>query len=306
MNNFPQQNSLLFASFECYEYNTDLPVFPVALHWHYYGEILRVRSGALKIQRGDQTYILSAGDAVFMNPLVPHAVDFAEPGMAAEYVVIRADLEQFSEYFSYTPDLRGMLLEAEKHRLPMVFTARELHDRNMDMMIDQCVLEYKARQYGYDLRIHSLLYLIVIAVIRRWISGGFVPQNYNASIDPIFTLSSYIVHHIHEPLKVEDLAEYCGLSYPWFARKFHEIYGMSCKEYIEKVRVRRVEHFLQFTDCSLEYIRSHTGYVDCSHLVRDFRKHRGMTPGQFRKSCRQDAPGKDTFLKSIDTQEKNG
>jgi AraC-like DNA-binding protein len=217
-----------------------------------------------------------------------------------------ADLEQFSDYFSYTPDLRGMLLEAEKRRLPMVFTARELHDRNMDMMIDQCVLEYKARQYGYDLRIHSLLYLIVIAVIRRWISGGFVPQNYNASIDPIFTLSSYIVHHIHEPLKVEDLADYCGLSYPWFARKFHEIYGMSCKEYIEKVRVRRVEHFLQFTDCSLEYIRSHTGYVDCSHLVRDFRKHRGMTPGQFRKSCRQDAPGKDTFLKSIDTQEKNG
>ena len=57
---------------------------------------------------------------------------------------------------------------------------------------------------------------------------------------------------------------------------------------------------------SLEYIRSHTGYVDCSHLVRDFRKHRGMTPGQFRKTCRQDAPGKDTFLKSIDTQEKNG
>ena len=152
MNNLPKQNSLLFASFECYEYNTDLPVFPVALHWHYYGEILRVRSGALKIQRGDQTYILSAGDAVFMNPLVPHAVDFAEPGMAAEYVVIRADLEQFSEYFSYTPDLRGMLLEAEKHRLPMVFTARELHDRNMDMMIDQCVLEYKARQYDHEVK----------------------------------------------------------------------------------------------------------------------------------------------------------
>ena len=34
-----------------------------------------------------------------------------------------------------------------------------------------------------------------------------------------------------DSLKVEDLAKLCGLSYPWFAKKFREIYGISCKEY---------------------------------------------------------------------------
>ena len=125
--------------------------------------------------------------------------------------------------------------------------------------------------------------------------GKFVETNYGSRIDPIYALPYHIARHIEEPLKVEDLAEYCGLSYPWFARKFRDIYGISCKEYIENVRIRRVEHYLQFTDCDLNYISEHTGYADCSHLIRDFRKLRNTTPGQFRKDARKKPQGEGQF-----------
>ena len=293
-----RQDDLLFSSFECHLYSSDMPVFPVALHWHYFAEIIRVRSGSLKVQRGDNTYLLRSGDTVFMNPLTPHALDFSEGGVPCEYIVIRLDMEQFGDLPSYTPDLRGMMLEAERRGLLMVFTSRELQKFHMDFMIDQCVEEYRSHAYGYDLRIRSYLYLIVTNIIRLWIASGFVPQDYGSSIDPIYTLPSYIARHISESLKVEDLARYCGLSYPWFARKFHQIYSISCKEYIEKVRIRRVEHYLQFTDCDLNYISRNTGYADCSHLVRDFRKFRNTTPGQFRQACRQKAQSADQFTQT--------
>ncbi len=297
--------SMLFTSFECYQHTTEESIFPVKLHWHYFAEIVRVRSGSLKVQRGDAVLILKEGDAVFFTPLVHHALDYAGPGISAVYDVIRLDMEQFGELPSYTPDLRGMTLEAERRGLPMVFSARALRDSHIDTMIDNCVEEYNARAYGYDLRIRSMLYLVFIAVIRRWIADGFVPQHYNSGIDPIYTLPSYIARHIREPLKVDDLADFCGLSYPWFARKFREIYGISCKEYIEHVRIRRVEHYLQFTDCDLNYISQHTGYSDCSHLVRDFRKFRNTTPGQFRQAARKKAQSAH-FPKTIDTPRKNG
>ena len=306
MENNGFQNALLFSSVECALYTTERAGFPVAPHWHYYGEIVRVHTGSLKVLRGNTVHTLSSGDGIFFNPLTSHALDYSQPGESASYEVIRLDMEQFGDLPSYSPDLRGMLLEAERSGMPMHFTARELHEIHVDNMIDMCVQEYRNRNYGYDLRIRALLYLVFTSVIRRWIDAGFVPQNYASRIEPIYTLPAHIARHIQEPLKVEDLAEYCGLSYPWFARKFHQIYGISCKEYIEKIRLNRVEHYLQFTDCDLNYISQHTGYSDCSHLVRDFRKLRNTTPGQFRQACRSKLQRQASFPKTIDIQKENG
>lgn len=300
MENNPYQNALLFASVDCDLLTTDRPSFPIPLHWHYYGEIIRVRKGSLRVHREDRSYLLNTGDAVFISPLMHHSVDLGEPGAPATYELIRMDMEQFGDLPSYSPDLRGLVLEAEHRGLPMVFTAQTLHENHVDNMIDMCVQEFRCQAYGYDMRIRSLLYLIFTDIIRIWIGCGFVPQNYASRIDPIYALPSYIARNVQNSLKVEDLAEYCGLSYPWFARKFHQIYGVSCKEYIEKVRLRRVEHYLQYTDCDLNYISRNTGYADCSHLVRDFRKFRNMTPGRFRKAARQKLQGVGSFPKTID------
>jgi AraC-like DNA-binding protein len=300
------QDALLFTSVECFLHTTERPDFPIREHWHYFGEIVRVLSGSLKVTCRDSTFRLNAGDAIFLNPLTPHALNYGEPGVAASYEIIRLDMEQFGDLPSYSPDLRGMLLEGERLGYSILLTARDLRDSHMDNMIDQCVQEYRNQAYGYDLRIRSLLYLFFTGTIRRWISAGFIPQNYASRIDPIYSLPAYIARHIQESLKVDDLAKFCGLSYPWFSRRFHETYGMSCKEYIEKVRLRRVEHYLQFTDCDLSYISEHTGYADCSHLVRDFKKFTNTTPGQFRRAHRQKRSASASFPKTIDTPVKNG
>ena len=280
-NNYPE-NNVLYTSFECHSCNTLSRSFPVPLHWHYFAEIIRVRSGSLKIQRGDSEHLLRPGDAVFISPLMPHALNDGEEGISATYDLLRLDMEQFGDLPSYTPDLRGMMQEAERRNMQMVFTAEQLERTHVDRMLDNCVEEYNTRAFGYDLRIRSLLYLMITTVIRSWIAKGFVPQNCGSSIDPIYTLPSYIARHIHEPLKVEELASFCGLSYPWFARKFREIYGISCKDYIEQIRVAQVEKYLLFTDLDLMRISELTGYADCSHMIKNFKRIMDTTPGQYR------------------------
>ena len=295
MDQIDRAGELLSSSIECYQRTTERPNFPVPLHWHYFAEIIRVRSGSLKVRRGEKEYLLAEGDAMFFTPLVRHALDIGSPDTVAIYDVIRLDMEQFGDLPSYTPDLRGMMLEAERRGYSMLVPSREMNESHLSFALNSCLDEFRKRDYGYDLRIRALLYLVFTSLVRRWIADGFVPQNYASRIDPIYTLPYHIAHHIEEPLKVEDLAEYCGLSYPWFARKFRDIYGISCKEYIENVRIRRVEHYLQFTECDLNYISEHTGYADCSHLIRDFRKLRNTTPGQFRKDARKKPQGEGQF-----------
>ena len=82
------------------------------------------------------------------------------------------------------------------------------------------------------------------------------------------------------------------LSYSCFAKKFSEHYSMSCKEYIEQQRIFMVEEMLLFTDFDLTYISNETGFSDCSHMIKSFKKHKGITPKKFRmiKRAGQTAP----------------
>ena len=54
-------------------------------------------------------------------------------------------------------------------------------------------------------------------------------------------------------------------------------------EYLEEMRVYKAEELLMFTDFDLTYIANECGYSDCSHLINSFKKHKNMTPKQFRK-----------------------
>lgn len=277
----------VWSPFECYLFDSDKEVLPVPLHWHYFAEVILVKEGVLKAQRGDKTCLVNAGELLLIPSLMPHQLDYGKGNETVRYEMIRMDMEQLGELPSYAPDLRSALLAAEKARFSMHFSAADVRKYHLDQMVDRCVLEYSARTYGYDLIIRSILYLLTTVMVRIWMREGFIPQGPVAQIEPIYTIPSYIAHHIHEPLKVEDLARRCGLSYPWFARKFHDIYGITCKDYIEKVRIRKVEQYLTFTDCDLNYISEHSGYADCSHLIRDFRKFHNTTPVRFRASHQQ-------------------
>ncbi|MDE5597394.1 MAG: helix-turn-helix transcriptional regulator, partial [Lachnospiraceae bacterium] len=77
------------------------------------------------------------------------------------------------------------------------------------------------------------------------------------------------------------------LSYSHFAKCFKELYGRSCKDYIELIKIEKGEELLLFTDSSLSEISQETGFSDCSHFIKTFRKWKKITPGQYRLQHRQ-------------------
>lgn len=281
-----QPTNPLSMPFECFSRDSRTDFMPVPAHMHYFAEIILVNEGTLRVRRDGTAHILPAGSLIFILPLIRHSVETADDDPVV-YETIRLDLEQLGELPSYSPDLRSIMLGAQQEKMPMVLSDADVRRLHIEFMFHECVSEYQNRPYGYDLKISALLYLITVNLARFWIEKGYQPHVRSLQIDPLFTVTAYISRHINEPLKVEDLAAHCGLSYPWFARRFREIYGIPCKDYISLVRLGRVEHFLRFTDCDLNYICGQTGYSDPSHLVRDFRKYHNMTPGQFRANARK-------------------
>ena len=90
----------------------------------------------------------------------------------------------------------------------------------------------------------------------------------------------------NEYVKKDDVIVYIPKEYSYLEKKFLSVYGKTCKEYIESMRLFKVEEFLLFTDFDLNYISQETGFSDCSHMIKSFRQSRGVTPKKFRSEKR--------------------
>ena len=167
------------------------------------------------------------------------------------------------------------------------FPSEDIADENFEELFVTCINEMQQSRYGSDIIVQTRIYELLIKILRRWQAQGFSVDSEvfaeDANYD-IYNITEYIDEALNGGVSVSEIAQRCGMSYSYFAKKFLAVYGMSCKEYIEQMRLYRVEELLLYTDFDLSYIAQETGYSDCSHMIKSFRRSRGMTPKQFRLS----------------------
>ncbi len=155
--------------------------------------------------------------------------------------------------------------------------------QTFDRTFTSMVSELENEQWGTELLVESMVNVVLVQIIRsRATSKGFNLQTVQGEAVSVLNVSDYIDSHYDDSVKVTALAELCGLSYTHFARRFKELYGVSCKEYIENTRIKKAKELLLSTNYDLSFISQELGFSDCSHLIRVFKKLEGITPKQYR------------------------
>ncbi len=279
-----EYGDILNSPYEAFIFDTAIHSFPIRQHWHYYMEILFMLDGTALVSCGHKEYILHPGDMISLPPKELHAI-YATSNERLRYYVVKFDLNRFHENSSLAPQLKSVVLQAltDEHT-SIYFPAAQMRKYPIEGYIRSCSNEYEQKAYGYYTAMHASLTCLLLAMVRIWRSHGFVPSKIAAepTCHSIDTITEYIDAHSNQPLRVEDLAVRCNMSYSFFAKKFKQLYGRSCKEYIEYIRVTKAEDLLLFTDYDLAYISQETGFSDCSHMIKTFRKYKNITPKQFR------------------------
>ena len=86
-----------------------------------------------------------------------------------------------------------------------------------------------------------------------------------------------------EPLRIEHMSAYAGYS-PWhFLRAFQQTTGMTPHAFQLLCRVRLVRAMLR-ADTAAADLAVSAGFSDQSHMHKVFKRHHGMTPGEFRRT----------------------
>ncbi|BCN30090.1 helix-turn-helix domain-containing protein [Anaeromicropila herbilytica] len=287
MNYLFEQSNILNSPYEAFISDTRTDCFPIKAHWHYFMEIIYMLEGTALIECNKEEYILEAGDMILFHPQALHSIYTAsqEP---LKYGVLKFNISSLHISSNYTPKLSAVFKCAEGNPLaPIFFSSETLSRLPIKEYFLSCIEELHTKDYGYDIRFQAFVSSMLVEILRIWRRNGLntdkavlIPSDQ----DSFHTILEYIDEHSNESLRVEALAAICHMSYSYFAKKFHELYGQSCKDYIEFIKISKVKDLLLFTDLDLNYISQELGFSDCSHLIRIFKKKVGVTPKQYRLS----------------------
>jgi YesN/AraC family two-component response regulator len=83
-------------------------------------------------------------------------------------------------------------------------------------------------------------------------------------------------------------AEKACLSRHHFSRAFKKTTGATYQEYVTVRRVQKAKELLRDSRRTITDIAQYVGYSDPNNLIRNFKKHTGLTPTEFR-NCRKQA-----------------
>jgi AraC-like DNA-binding protein len=93
---------------------------------------------------------------------------------------------------------------------------------------------------------------------------------------------AYLRDHYQAPITNQQLARLAHMSVRAFERKFRSSFHLTAQKYLRKLRMRMACRALVYTNQSLANVALNCGFVDQSHFSREFRRHFGRTPRDYR------------------------
>ena len=286
MNQLFEYSDILNSPVEAFYYGDHRDTLPVESHWHYFIEVLYILTGTASVTCNQNTYIIGPSEMIFLPPQAVHSIHAAS-SEHLRYAVLKFDGNRINLSGDYLPKISSIFRNTSRiSNWQITFSQEDFPNFSLSDFFDGCIHEINQKAYGYDSYLHASISRMMIELLRIWRDRGFLCDESSFEQEDDYSIHDilmYIDSHSQENINIAELAAKCNMSYSYFAKTFHKLYGQSCKEYIEFVRLSKVENLLLFTNYDLTYISSETGFSDCSHLIRVFKRKFQMTPKQYRK-----------------------
>jgi AraC family transcriptional regulator len=139
---------------------------------------------------------------------------------------------------------------------------------------------------GSHLLIDSLKTALIIHLLRNYCATRPRLSSYSNGLSQVtLTLvKEYITEHLHQDLKLDEIASIAQLSSYHFLRLFKQSMGTTPHQYILQCRLNQAKYLLQHSNLSVVEIAARTGFSDQSHFTRYFKRMSGTTPKQLLQS----------------------
>ncbi|MCF7853793.1 MAG: AraC family transcriptional regulator [Candidatus Pacebacteria bacterium] len=227
--------------------------------------------------------IITMGRGCFLHSGTAHRVDTGSMIWYAPGELIVAHADEHAPYQACV--LRFRFPEAPPDRPPF-YSAWE----NVSECLDFCGTVQRRHHLG-DYRPDIFAECVYARLF--WEAHEYTHRSRVESTPCVRNALNYIEKHFTEPLSIEQIAREAGVSSPHLYTLFRQHVGISPKQAILKLRLKKAESLLSLTTLSVKEISRETGFIDASSFCAFFRRASGLTPIAYRKRQTQSSHKSD-------------
>lgn len=259
-------------------------------HRHSYFEFIYCLSGEVEQWVNGEVYILKPGDAMIIKSGLYHYTCTHE---ATQFLVFHFDIEM--------KEVHSVFQLAKN---PLICTDEMVDEQgSISRWVSNFIVEFKIRsqkkapclvQEDYlesmdsavnILRLHSSVIELISVLAEHFLSRERlqvtdIPQS---QIRIAYEVSNYLENHLHNKVKIEEIAKELNIHRSYLSQCFKRTYGMSPSDYLLRIRIREARRLLLETEISIENLSQELSFSSAGHFSRTFRSIMGLSPLQFRK-----------------------
>lgn len=256
-----------------------------AYHKHDFFEINYCLSGVIYERIGGNTFAIGEGEMIFMSPGVYHACYPSEDAEVYNILFKKEWLENVATSFErYDPS--NYLTSLVKNVVYTTFSLGRSSDEcgeKVKQLIEQSYTINRHVDMYENLLFENytcefLLYLTKhLHHEYNFVSG----KNLHAEIYTPDEIVKYINDNFSK-ITLEDAASHFGYSRSQLHRILLTHTGHGFSELVLNMRMMRARHYLLNTHLPIKSIANLLGIDSAEHFARMFKKHRGITPKEYR------------------------
>lgn len=272
------------------------PQYNMPFHWHTEWELIRVKEDLLILHIDEEEITAEEGDILMIRDSMFHGGALTEGTydcLVFDFYGLFRDMAPIKEFVRpfYRLNLLPQVHYKRSEYSEICKIAAEIMDANYNYF------EEKNKNAGPEG--DGWRELATVGGLSRLfgliLQEGLFKENKLESVRSAHRISriknvlEYVEKHYQVPISLGELAEVAGMNPQYFCRAFKEITMQSPMDYVIFYRLEQAAKLLAATDLSVMEVALECGFNDCSYFIRVFKKQKGMTPNQYRKSLHYSA-----------------
>ncbi len=260
------------------------PQEPFGLHAHEFSELVIITGGRGLHVTGEDSWQLGAGDVFVIGGSRPH--DYLNM-KNLRLINVLFDLREISFELMDLPSLAGyhalFHLEPAWRKRHDFKSRLRLSPKDLGIagrFVDELDQELNKRDAGFGFLATAIFMQLV----------GFLSRCYgcsrNADSRALLRIAQTITHlesNYADAIQLGELVDMSQMSKRSFLRAFEAAIGCTPIAYVIQLRIARAAKLLRQTDDSVTEIAYAVGFNDSNYFARQFRKHFGVSPRNYRQ-----------------------
>lgn len=279
--------------FQAEGYCDVLNMGPVPWHWHEEMELILITEGEAVVRAGKESYVLQAGEGLFVNSGVLHAARSAKetPPMLCS-VVFHPRLvggapdsvffEKWIQPLTGDADCGSLLLRPS---VPWQKRVLEALEHTLEAL--------RQAENGFEFTVRQELSQAVFLLEEKRIARPECPPDHTGRDGQrMKTMLKFVQEHFAEALTASQIAHSAGLSASECLRCFHAVIGTTPMQYVKTFRVQQAAQLLEGTDWPVAKVGRQCGFKEMGYFARAFREVYHCTPTEHRRAILQKKAGR--------------